>query len=594
MRPNTYNFDAKTIRYYKTLKRLTRFLNRHIFLLAAAIATVCLFYIPFAQWNGHYADADGYTRALRIYHWLLNPSFFEQPIYESNYPFGEVLHWTRPMDIIWLLVSLPFWMLKYPIKETLFISGAFISPILGILCVIALTYGLRRRFNIYLTLLGIIIFLANHKISSPFSPGRPDHHSLILLLTTYNFSLVLCWLKKRQTRYMRWLGVTLALTAFISIEGLILYAIFISFFLWLYIFKNISLTPAVKISKYFSLALTVFWFLDPPYEGWFYPDTGRLSILYVIAAALSYLGFSLLQYSHLHIAHLKILSLLCMALGFMLALLVIFGIDTLSLPIAPKIENIFISNVLEMQSFHLTPISKNIAAYLFPLTAIFINLCLLKKRPYNRILIFNLCLAIPFFTLSLYAIRFNTYSPLYCILPFLAGIDYLYKKSSAYKNKNANFPSYIWGLIILIFSIETLAPVAENIRLSKRQAQPKFSFQLCQQINQIGGTLLTNIFRSPQYVWNCNVNTVGTPYHKNTQGIIDTNKVFNAENNHEIIPQILKHQITQILVFKQYYNLAEKNKNKLYYKLIKKENIPPFLSEIPTNAPNILLYEVKI
>ena len=594
MRPSTYKFDEKTIRYYKSLKKLSRFLKHHIFLLAAALASVCLFYIPLSGWNGFYSDADGYMRALRIYHWLLNPSFFEQPIYESNYPFGTILNWTRPMDIIWLLVSLPFWLLRYPIKETLFISGAFISPLLGILCTIVLAYGLRRRFNIYLTLLGIIIFLANPQIVSPFSPGRPDHHALMILLATYSFSLIMCWLKKRQDRYMRLLGLTLALAVFTTIEGLLLYAIFIGFFLWLYIFKNISLAPAVKISKYFTLFLIVFCFLNPPHGGWFYPDTGRLSILYVTAAALSYLGLSLLQYSHLHTARLKILSLTCIILGFILSLLVIFDIDTLSPPFTKEIKHLFILNVTEMRSFHLTPISQNIATYLFPLVSVCLNLCLLKKHIYNRLLMLNLCFAVPVFCLTLYTIRFNAYSPLYCIIPVLTGIDYLYKKSASYKNRNAEFPSTVWLAILLIISIETLAPAAESIRLSKLPPKPKFSFRLCRQIEQIGGTLLTDFPRAPQYVWHCNVNTIGTPYHQNTQGIIDADKIFNAETDQEIIPQILKHQITQILIHGKYHKLTEKNKNKLYHKLIKQENIPPFLEKIQTFSSDVTLYEVKI
>lgn len=47
-------------------------------------------------------------RALRVWHWLAAPSFWEQPLAESNYPFGEILHWTRPMDILWAVNAIPF------------------------------------------------------------------------------------------------------------------------------------------------------------------------------------------------------------------------------------------------------------------------------------------------------------------------------------------------------------------------------------------------------------------------------------------------------------------------------------------------------
>ena len=106
------------------------------------------------------ADADGYMRALRIYHWVLNPTFWEQPISESNYPFGEIIHWTRPMDIIWLINTLPYMLMGInDLKELIFLGGALLSPWLYVLSSIALIYGLRRRFNIYLCLLGCFCLL---------------------------------------------------------------------------------------------------------------------------------------------------------------------------------------------------------------------------------------------------------------------------------------------------------------------------------------------------------------------------------------------------------------------------------------------------
>ncbi|MBP5698990.1 MAG: hypothetical protein J6W96_05640, partial [Alphaproteobacteria bacterium] len=410
MRPNTVKFNEKDIRYYRALKKLTKFLSRHIFLIVLTLAVWSFGYFAFSSWHGNYGDGDGYMRALKIKHWLQSPSFWEQPIYESNYPFGEITHWTRPLDIIWIIISLPFWFLNLPLKETLFLSGAFLSPIIGIVAVLVLVYGLKRRFNIYLTLLGCLIFLCQPSTQAIMAPSRPDHHSLLLLLTTYSFSLVLCWLKKRQDRYLRLLGVTLALATFTVVEGIIIYVLFLSFFLYLFIFKNISLQSAVKISKYFALSVTVFWFLNPPYEGWFYLDTGRLSILYVVASWLTLIGFKILDLSHLHIARLKILSLISMGLGFALAFLVIFGPDVFHSPFSKNIQEIFVGRISEMRSITDLKFSGMLANYTFPLIALILNLILLRNRSYHRLLILNLCLGIPLFIASCLHIRFLHYS----------------------------------------------------------------------------------------------------------------------------------------------------------------------------------------
>ena len=100
--------EINDLRYRKALKRMSRFLQKWIYWRIAACTILTLIGFDSSNWQYTYTDADGYMRALRIYHWILNPSFWEQPLTESNYPFGEIIHWTRSMDILWLINMLPF------------------------------------------------------------------------------------------------------------------------------------------------------------------------------------------------------------------------------------------------------------------------------------------------------------------------------------------------------------------------------------------------------------------------------------------------------------------------------------------------------
>jgi len=597
MRPTSFTFDKKSIRYRHALKTITKFLRSHIFLIIITMAVCSYFYGLLGNWNGTYFDADGYMRALRVHHLLLAPSFAEQPILESNYPFGEYLHWTRPMDALWLLFTLPFWSLDN-IKDVIFLSGTFIAPVLGVLTAIVLAYGLRRQFSVYLVILGCTILFLNPAANDYFMPLRPDHHALMIMLAVYASSLVLCWMKKRQNRYLRLLGIILALMTFTAIEGILLYAIFLCFFLYLYTYKNVSLLPAVKTSKYFAIALTVFWFINPPHEGWFFPDNGRISVLYVVISWLSFIGFWILNVSHLHTAKIKLLSLLCMALGFSLSLIVIFGLNVFDTPIDEGIKAILTDRMTELSAIKDLTLSQIIAYYIFPMLALAVNLWLLNKRPYKRLMILNLCLGVPLFFLSLIAVRFCMYQPLYVILPFVAWVDYLYKTSDFFKNKKLQFPGYLWGVSFLILIVEQLLTYPWTFENQKAKTELTFSHELCQQIKNISGTLVTDIFLSPQYVWSCDVNTVGTPYHHNVQGILDNHALLNEEFPSKMIPLLLKHQVTQILLFedydKNYYSENTENQNKLYYRLIKRQNVPPFLAEVKTPLPNARLYEVKI
>lgn len=595
MRPSAYRLNKKTIIYYQSLKKITSFLKKNIFLIASTIAVWTFFYDQMVQWDGFYADADGYTRALRTYHWLLAPSFMEQPLYESNYPFGEILHWTRPMDIIWGIFTLPF--LYMPnLKDTIFISGAFIAPCLGILSALALTYGLRRSFNIYLTLIGLILFFYDQNLWHIFSPARPDHHALMLFLFIYCLSLTLCWLKKRQNRYLYWLGFSLALSTFTEIEGILYYILFTSFFLYLYVFKNISLTSAIKISKVFALLLTVFWLLNPPASGWFAADNNRISVLFVAAAWLAYIGLLILDISKIHTPRLKLLSLWSMLLGFSLILMTVFGPQIFDSPVDKGLKIIFLKRIAEFQTIFDVPLEVFLNNWLFALLAIALNFYMVKKSPYQRLMILNLCLAFPLFILSLLAIRFTIFMPVYTILPILALIDMLYKKSPYAQNKNLSFPAYIYAVILLVIITKISFYIPQPTKTNTEQSI--YMPQVFAQVKNNGGTLLTDIFISPRYVWQSEVNTVGTCYHNNKEGILDTHKFFFATTPGEAIPLILKHQVSQILLFDSYatdyYQITDENKNKLYYRLLKRQNIPPFLEEIKGLPKQVRLYRVKI
>ncbi len=590
--------DINDIRYRKALKQMSRFLQNWIYLLIASLTVLALIGLDIANWQYQYSDADGYMRALRLYHWLTAPTFWEQPITESNYPFGEINHWTRPMDILWLINILPFIPSGITdLKDLIFLSGAFLSPWLFVLTAIALVYGLRRRFNIYLCLYGCFILLSAPIIQNYYAIGRPDHHSLMGLLGIYAVSLNLCWLKKRHNRYLRWLGFSLALATFVAIEGLILYALFLSFYICLYIVKNISLLPAVKISKYFALSLTLFWLLNPPYEGWFYPDNGRISILFVSFSWFVFIALYGIERGHLHTRALKIWSLICAGLGIALLLLVIFGINIYHFPLDEEIRSVWSNRISEMKPIWKQNKEIILAAYAFGAISLLLSIYMLRYKPYQRIMTLNLCLGIPLYILNMTAMRFAVYQILYIILPWLCLIELLYKKSDFYQRKSKEFPPYIWILCLSILILPLLLFIPHNLKAMHNKVHPVFNINLCQNVARIGGTLVTDNFLSPQYLWECNVNTIGTPYHRNREGLVDTHNLLQSTNDNTIIPILLKHQVRQILLFDKYdryYDMSEKNKDKLYYRLIKRENIPYYLEEVPDIKENTRHYRVKL
>ncbi len=576
---NTPNSRDK--QYQQVLNRITTFFNKHIYILFAFITIISLLKIGF--FSHQYNDADSYMRLIRIKNWLENPTFFEQPIPQSNYPYGDILHWTRPMDILWLVCSLPF-MYVFPLKDALFAGGHLVSPIANIFGVFALIYGLKANFNIWLTILGTFLFLSSPIFQHYYSSTYADHHSLMTTLTIYTFSLTLYWLKTNNHKYLTYIGITLAIATMVAIEGTLLYAIFMSFFICGYLFANTPLRPTTQISLSYALTLTVCWLLNPPYEGWLYPDNGRISVLFVIFSWLICLSLYFAERHFTKSLFQKITILFIEALCIIGILIAIFSIDIFISPLDKTLNDIWIKRIAEMRPFTSLAWFRQLNYYAFPLIALIINIALFKPFPYNKPLILNLYCGLLIFALNLYAMRFNYYLQIFSILPYVYLVKYIYTRAIRKSPPNNHFPISVWNTVFLIFILQQLFTIPLTLRLLSHQQINYFAPVLIQDVKQIGGTLLTDVFLSERYMWEADVNTVGTTYHRNHVGLIDTHNIIHGTNDDEILSLLQKHQVTQLLLFarydSKYYSLHQENQAKLYYRLHNRENIPSYLTEI--------------
>lgn len=83
-------------------------------------------------WDHGYRDTDCYIHAWRAYELFQTHHWSEQILMKSNYPFGEVIHYTRFMDVLWIILALPL-MLLYPVKEAIFNAGILFQPFIAVL-----------------------------------------------------------------------------------------------------------------------------------------------------------------------------------------------------------------------------------------------------------------------------------------------------------------------------------------------------------------------------------------------------------------------------------------------------------------------------
>lgn len=126
-------------------------------------------------------DPDGYMRLARVGILLDGGSWFDATIARSNWPYGEVHHWTRPLDVLIIALALPL-RAFFDTAAALALAGMLVSPICHVaLCAASvwivhpLVPGPERFFAMpaMLAQLGILLY---------GQVGRADHHALIFLL----------------------------------------------------------------------------------------------------------------------------------------------------------------------------------------------------------------------------------------------------------------------------------------------------------------------------------------------------------------------------------------------------------------------------
>jgi hypothetical protein len=131
--------------------------------------------------DGALADPDSYMRLNRVLALHEGGAWFDPRDLRINPPEGHVQHWTRPLDALlfagaWLLE--PF----LGFRDALHALGVLLSPLVLGLCLIALGWAAAPVLDRDARLFACLALLMQPTVIAYSSLGRPDHHTLLLLL----------------------------------------------------------------------------------------------------------------------------------------------------------------------------------------------------------------------------------------------------------------------------------------------------------------------------------------------------------------------------------------------------------------------------
>jgi hypothetical protein len=131
--------------------------------------------------DGSLADSDAYMRLTRVLHLHDGGAWFDPREPRVNPPVGHIQHWTRPLDALLLAGA---WLLEplLGFARALHLWGVLISPVLLGLALAAIAWAAAPALDRDSRLLACLVLLTQPTVLAYTSVGRPDHHSLLLLL----------------------------------------------------------------------------------------------------------------------------------------------------------------------------------------------------------------------------------------------------------------------------------------------------------------------------------------------------------------------------------------------------------------------------
>jgi len=203
-----------------------------------AVIIVPTFFTPEAQLStgDWFFGGDTYMRVVRVREWLAAGDWYQNVSARSNAPYGETLHWTRPLDMMLVALAAPF-MPFVGLDKALYFAGFIVSPLMMGLTLWAFLWGTRRLLDARGQIILVVLLTFQPITHFYYAAARPDHHSIILLC----FAAVMAFLIRHAStpegnlRNVTWAGVITAVGIWVSVESLTieLYALLALGVMWI-------------------------------------------------------------------------------------------------------------------------------------------------------------------------------------------------------------------------------------------------------------------------------------------------------------------------------------------------------------------------
>lgn len=484
-------------------------------------------------------DYDGYWHLLRVQNIHNSGSWDNDINYRGNAPFGERLHWTHAMDIV-LLGGAYIGSFFTDFDSGLHWFGVIVGPLFYMLALLAVIYFgrslLGKRYGVYLPLL----FAVNSmQVLDVYSANRPDHHCLVsFLYILYFFTFTSLVTRPKVTALSLTAGMMGALGLWSGMEVLVLVGLSILFLGVLWILEG---DDYLKANFLLTLALSVFvsitLFMDGKSSDYFVIAYDKISIVHVtLFFAIMIYWLAVILLAKFGIAK-GVGSRWMIALGggvFLISMCLYLFPGLVNGPLGKLDPRIYTLYLYETGEFGIEwkLIAHNFLLICPGFTYLLYSVC--KKNKGNRNLslwlILTMCVYLGLGTaMGRWIFTLGVIS----LLPNALILNLMLTWKNTAKN---SVLAFFLTLCLLLMPLSTIYQVAPP---KQKTTNKEYDFKLMdilsflesQDYARAGEIVLANIYIGPAIMYHTSYDVVGTPNHSNEEGIIDTYRILNAEDD---------------------------------------------------------------
>lgn len=518
-----------------------------------------------------FVGADTYMRIIRVHDWwqglLSDGGWYDSLSTRSNWPEGEILHWTRPLDILLIVLAAPFWPFV-GFDKALFISGVIVSPVVSLLAMWALLYGTRALLDTRGQAILLVLFAFQPITRFYFLAARPDHHALILLSFTLTLAFMLRYghAPDDQRNAPAWAGLATAFGIWVSVESLTteLYALAALGLPWLMTGDTRWLSGLRRFAFAGALALATMLLIEQPPSGWLSSEEfDRLSTVHVVLLALIALGIEIMWRGRMRSReHWQSRLGLCIggalaAAFIMAALYPAFFKGPFGAAMDARLADLWLGKIQELQPLWVADWDTIIGAAHIVGPTLWLAVWAWQRHQtrsegtkFDETMLILVLAGILYLPLTLYQVRWGAYLGVSVAIAWAVVLQRLLdwhggpKVGPAPGTPILRVPVFVLVVLAHVIVGGLLALLKPESATDKAQVCKWRDLQPVLVSEAFGGgmprTILSHIHQGPEIMYRTPHRVIGSPYHRNTEGILDNYNALattNLDESYEIFFQ---------------------------------------------------------